>query len=209
MGIFDKLLGKDDGPERQAPQEPNRRPTEGRPVGGSGDAQAIERYRYLLKTAPPEAIEQAHEEAFAQLSPEQRRTLLEQLRSDAPEYERGAATSTTDDPRNLAKLATRAEMRQPGTLERVFGGAGAGRGGIGFGGLLAGSFLSSVAGTVIGSMVAQQFFAHDGYEQGLAENGSGQEPDDVSAGNETAADSEMSGEGGDDFGGGDFGDFEV
>ena len=36
---------------------------------GSTDEQAIARYRYLLRTAPPEAIEQAHAEAFAQLTP--------------------------------------------------------------------------------------------------------------------------------------------
>ena len=61
-------------------------------------------------------------------------------------------------------MATRAEMRRPGTLERTFGGLGGG-GQVGFGGLLAGSFMSSLAGTVIGSMVARQFFAHDEYQQ--------------------------------------------
>ena len=40
------------------------------------DEQAIARYRYRLKTAPPETIEQAHAEAFAQLTPEQRQQLL-------------------------------------------------------------------------------------------------------------------------------------
>ena len=35
----------------------------------SADDQAIARYHYMLKTAPPETIEQAHAEAFAKLSP--------------------------------------------------------------------------------------------------------------------------------------------
>src|SRR4029453_19468509 len=43
----------------------------------SADEQAIARYRYMLKTAPPETIEQAHAEAFAQLTPEQRRQGLQ------------------------------------------------------------------------------------------------------------------------------------
>ena len=81
------------------------------------DEQAVERYRYLLRTAPPEAVEQAHAEAFAQLTPEQRRLVLEQLSADVPANER----TDRDDPQSLARLATRAEMRRPGTLERTFG----------------------------------------------------------------------------------------
>jgi hypothetical protein len=47
MSLFNKW-GKDNPPDR--PQ--------------SADEQAIARYRYMLKTAPPETIEQAHAEAF-------------------------------------------------------------------------------------------------------------------------------------------------
>jgi hypothetical protein len=53
-------------------------------------------------------------------------------------------------------MATRAEIRQPGALERLFGGTS---GGPGFGSMLAGSLLGSIAGTVVGSMVAQHFLA--------------------------------------------------
>ena len=137
MGIGRWLGGRDDD---------NREPLT--------DKQAIERYRYMLRTAPPETIEQAHAEAFAQLDERQRRAVLEELRQATPERERAAARE--DDPETLARLATRAEVRRPGTLERAFGGAG----GPGFGGLLAGSFLSSLAGTVIGSMIAREFFSH-------------------------------------------------
>jgi hypothetical protein len=122
------------------------------------DEQAIERYRYMLRTAPPEVIERAHQEAFAQLTDQQRRMVLEELRKGAPEYERGAK-GAADDPASLARMATRAEVRQPGTIERMFGGAGR-PGGVGLGGLLAVGFLGSLAGTVVGSMIAQQFFAH-------------------------------------------------
>jgi hypothetical protein len=120
------------------------------------DEQAIERYRYLLKTAPPDAIEQAHEEAFSRLTPDQRRLALDRLASvSSPEEMRNA----TDDPRGLARLATRAEVRQPGILERQFGSARGGPGaGMGFGGMIAGSLLGSLAGTVIGSAIAHSFF---------------------------------------------------
>jgi len=120
----------------------------------SPDQQAIARYRYLLKTAPPETIEQAHAEAFAQLTPEQRRLVLQQIAQELPASERPLADQNALSPQTLARLATRAEMRQPGSTERMFGQAG----GASVGGVMAGSLLSSIAGAVIGSMIARQFF---------------------------------------------------
>jgi hypothetical protein len=119
------------------------------------DEQAIERYRYMLRTAPPETIEQAHAEAFAKLTESQRREVLKGLREVTPprEYEAAAGSG---DPQFLARMATRAEIRQPGTLERLFGGTS---GSPGFGSMLAGSLLGSIAGTVLGSIVAQHFLA--------------------------------------------------
>ena len=98
------------------------------PRGGasSEDERAIARYRYLLRTAPPEDIEKVHAEAFAKLSPEQRQMVLQRLTEDLPESER----PRTDQPADLARSATRAEMRQPGYLQGAFGG---GRGGMGHG----------------------------------------------------------------------------
>ena len=119
------------------------------------DAQAIERYRYMLRTAPPETIEQAHAEAFAKLTESQRGEVLRGLREVTPAREHQAAASS-GDPQSLARIATRAEIRQPGALERLFGGTS---GGAGFGSMLAGSLLGSIAGTVLGSMVAQHFLA--------------------------------------------------
>jgi hypothetical protein len=123
-------------------------------TGAAGDEAAIARYRYLLKTAPPEAVEQAHAEAFAQLTPEQRRQLLAELGADMPEAERAAALRAGDAPAALARVATRAEMREPGAMERA-----SNRLPGGMGGMFAGSLLGSIAGTVLGTMIAQQFFA--------------------------------------------------
>jgi hypothetical protein len=120
----------------------------------SADEQAIARYRYMLKTAPPETIEQAHAEAFAQLTPEQRRLMLQKLAEGAPASERGAAEQAGAAPQALARMATGAEIRQPGAMERMFGQAG----GMSMGGVMASTLLSSIAGTVIGSMIAREFF---------------------------------------------------
>jgi len=120
----------------------------------AADEQAIARYRYMLKTAPPETIEQAHAEAFAQLTPEQRRLMLQKMAESVPASERGVAEQAGATPQALARMATRAEIRQPGAMERMLGQAG----GVSMGGLMAGTLLSSIAGTVIGSMIAREFF---------------------------------------------------
>src|SRR3954466_3791542 len=108
------------------------RPAQAEPAQAqSADEQAIARYQYMLKTAPPETIEQAHAEAFAQLTPEQRRRVLQELSNEIPASEQAAVARAGDDPQQLARVATRAEIRQPGVMERVFGGMGPAAGGPG------------------------------------------------------------------------------
>jgi hypothetical protein len=213
MGLFDKLR------ERFAPSAPQGQgyggpaghdaspgygaPRRGPAAGGPAAAQdpdqaAIERYRYMLRTAPPETVEQAHAEAFAKLTPEQRRKVLADLSDEVPPAER----ATSDDPRSLARMATRAEMRKPGTMERALGGGRGGMGGgMGMGGMIAGSLLASVAGAFIGTAIADAFFDMD---DGMGEGG-----EDMAGGEEMAGDpgAEDPGAdlGGGDFGGGDFG----
>jgi hypothetical protein len=165
MGLLDRLFGgnrarqQDPAPQyAPPPRTPQDTPTGGQPGQGraGGDEAAIERYRYLLRTAPPEAIEQAHAEAFATLTPEQRRTVLTELGNQVPASER----ATSDDPRALARMATRAEMRQPGMLERTFSprGGGMGMGGMGMGGALAGGLFASLAGAFVGTAIANEIF---------------------------------------------------
>ena len=144
MGLF--------GSDKPAPQ---RQPAQPQGV----DEQAIARYQYMLRTAPPETIEQAHAEAFAQLTPEQRRLVLQKIAEGMPASERALAEQSGADPQALARMATRAEIRQPGAMERMFGRAG----GVSLGGLMAGTLLGSIAGTVIGSMIAREFFANDSH----------------------------------------------
>jgi hypothetical protein len=120
----------------------------------SEDEIALERYRYMLQTAPPDQIERAHEEAFARLTPEQRRLLLRELAAEVPPEERVQG----DDPRALARMATRAEMRRPGTIERTLGGVPVGGGFGGFGGVLGGTLLGSLVGSFLGTAMAEQFF---------------------------------------------------
>jgi hypothetical protein len=162
------------------------------------DEQALARYRYMLATAPPEEIERAHEEAFAQLTPEQRRQALQALAEHVPPNEiRG------DDPASLARAATRAEIRQPGTIERAWGGSAPGFG-------LGSWFLTTLAASFIGTAIAQSFFDND---PGVAEdyaNPDGEATGTEDATSEAAWSESDGGDPGGDLGGdigGDFGDF--
>jgi hypothetical protein len=160
MGFLDWLLGRRNSrqPEpRHSYERSNLEP------GQLTDEQAIERYRYMLRTAPPETVEQAHAEAFAQLTPAQRAQVLQGLSAEISPQERASLRPDQDDPQTLARLATRAEMRRPGTLERTFGGMGGGMMGGGMMGMgMGGTFLSAMAGSLVGTMIAQQFF--DGFD---------------------------------------------
>lgn len=157
----------------------------------------------MLQTAPPETIEQAHAEAFDKLPPEQRQEVLSELARAAPAHERAAVAATSlDDPRALGRVATRAEIRQPGFMERTLSGSST-RGGAGFGG----GFLSSFAAGFVGSMVAQSFFSGLGGFGGgeaSAEEASGaldEEPGGVEA---SSFEDDLDLGGGDGFDGGDF-----
>ena len=233
MGFLDRLLGRtpqDDGsrgpgPRPAAPAYGTPPPAPTGPARSEDDV-AIDRYRYLLRTAPPEAVEQAHAEAFERLTPEQRRRVLADLGEQLPPAER----ATSDDPQSLARMATRAEMRNPGTLERSFGGQRGGPGGPGMGSMIGSSMLGTIAGVVIGSAVANMMFgplfgdpsadfAGDGGTAGEGDPGAGGDggaeaeaggadpgAGDGGGGDFTEAGGDFGGGFG-DFGGGDFGGF--
>jgi hypothetical protein len=181
MGFLDRLLGRSTGSE--SPPRQRASASSRAAPGELTDEQALERYRYLVRTAPPEAIEQAHEEAFAKLTPEQRRLALRDLSAAVPEHERIGG----EDPRSLARMATRAETSRPGTVERAFGGGG---------GMLGGTLLGSFAAAFAGSVVAQSLFSEVGGEEAGADADGGAQGDAGDAGGDA---------GGGDFGGGDMG----
>lgn len=208
MDMLRRLFGADDSRSQSARPRPRSREM-------SPDEQAIDRYRYLLRTAPPETIEEAHTEAFSKLTPEQRRMVMQELDSTLSPAERAAGVAADEDPRALARLATRAEMRQPGTLERTWSGmpAGQGMGGMGMGGFMAGNFMSTIAGVMVGSMIADAFLGNSGYDQGAGGDAGGADASAAEGGDfggDTGAGDggtfgDFGGDVGGDFGG--FGDF--
>jgi len=192
VGFLDRLLGRRTGRE-SLPRQGASASSRAAP-GELTDEQALERYRYLVRTAPPEAIERAHEEAFAALTPEQRRMALRDLSAIVPEHERAG----DEDPRSLARLATRAELNRPGAVERAFGAGGGMLGGMG------GTLLGSFAAAFAGSLVAQSLFSELGGDEG-AEGDGGAEGDAGDAGGDTGGGDAGGGGLGGDIGGGDLG----
>ncbi len=187
MGLFDRLFGTE---QQDAPRPPQRPRTD--------DEIAVERYRYLLRTAPPEAIERVHAEAFAKLTDEQRAMIFEELTKNAPEGD----APRGQDAQSLAQSATRSELRQPGTMERSFQGPS-------FGAMVGSSLLGTVAGYVIGSAIVGAFLPNDYGTDASGDTGAdsgGDTGSDASA--DASADAGDAGgfDGGfGDFGGGDFG----
>jgi hypothetical protein len=207
MGLLDKFretfgsgLSGLGGSAAERPTAPDKRRTQYQagPSDRDPDEVAVERYRYMLRTAPPETLEKAHAEAFAKLTAEQRRKVLEDLGDAVPAAER----ATSDDPQSLARMATRAEMRQPGTMERTLGGGRGGMGGMGMGGMIAGSLLASVAGAFVGTAIADAFLGDELGGDAMA-GGEDMAVDDpgVDPGGEMMGDAGMGDFGGmDDFG---------
>lgn len=204
MGFLDRLFGTDDRAEQPArPVPPPARQL-------SEDELAVERYRYLLRTAPPESIEAVHAEAFAKLTPEQRRLVYQSLADQAPAGER----IVSDDPSALARAATRQELRQPGSVERAFANADAtgrrqGVAGPSMGGMFASSLLGTVAGVVVGSAIAQAFLPDpSSFEAGADDSGDSGGDSGADGGGDSGADASGDAggyDGGGDWGGGDFG----
>jgi len=190
MGFLDRLLGRT--PTEQHRQDAGRDGGNTRPAAvparppASEEERAVARYRYLLRTAPPEQLEALHAEAFAKLTPEQRQQLLRELATVSP-----GEAGTSAEPVDLARAATRAEMRQPGTLQNTFS-RGSFGGGAGMGGMFAGSMMGTIAGVVIGSAIADALF--DGYDQ------SPEAQDAGDTGGDTGTDSGDTGDGGTDAG---------
>ncbi len=190
MGFLDRLLGRDEPRASTTPR--------GSDGGDLTDEQALERYRYLVRTAPPDRIEEAHEEAFARLTPEQRRQALQELSAAVPAGERAEG----DDPRSLARMATRAEMREPGSVERAFGRGGTGMG-MGIGGTLLGSFAAAFAGTLVAQSLMDELGGEgEGEGEGGGESEGGGETADAGGGDYGGGDVGGGGFGGGDFGGG-------
>ena len=171
MGLLDRLFGRRDRQRSRAAVPAATRCGGRRTAGELPDEQAVERYRYLLRTAPPEQIEQAHAEAFAQLTPISASRCSPSWRPRSrPGNARGPTTPRRcprgHPCRDAAARDARAGVRRlraglrRGGYGRVEGGYGRRYGGrrAGMGSMIGGSLLGTIGGLVIGTAVADALF---------------------------------------------------
>jgi hypothetical protein len=138
MGLIDRLLRG-----RRTPDEKNTRPLSAE--------EAVARWRYLVGTAPPEAVSEAHGRALETLGEVPRAEVLQRLRSGLSALEPGAVVPV--EPAVLIRAAARAERRVPGFLERALAADARGRQG-----------LATLAAAVVVSRAAAPFLR--GFEAG-------------------------------------------
>jgi hypothetical protein len=120
MGFVDRILG------RRHDLDEDRSPSStASPPAKAADERAVAEYERLLRTAPPDTIEKVHVEAFAKLTPEQLDILYDRFTANASTPEE---RPTDAQPATLARTATQAEQKKPGTLQRVMGEDAAGNG---------------------------------------------------------------------------------
>jgi hypothetical protein len=99
---------------------PPHLPERKRPAGPNGDnrwnpaveSQAVRQYRFLLRTASPEAVEAAHAEALLLLGRSRRTVVLEAVREGLGTGQR----QTPEEVLHLAHLITAGERRRPGAF---------------------------------------------------------------------------------------------
>ncbi len=115
MGLIDRLFRG-----RRGSEEGDTRPLTAE--------EALARWRYLVGTAPPEALSEAHGHALEALGEVPRAEVLQRLRAGLSALEPGAVVPA--DPAAMMRAAARAERRTPGFLERALAADARGRQGL-------------------------------------------------------------------------------
>lgn len=151
MGLLDRLLRG-----RRTPEARDARPLT--------PDQAMTRWRYLLGTAPPEALSEAHARGLEALGDMPRAEVLQRLRAALSALEPGAMVPS--DAGVLVRAAARAERRAPGFLERALAADARGR-----------QTLAGLAAAVVASSAAAPFLRD--FEPGLDAEALDQRPPEL------------------------------
>ncbi len=134
MDMLNNILGG--GQQRQEFDDFISRYEQGPPSEGVSDQEALQRYQQVAPHLPPDVYEQSAQEAFARLSPEERRQFGQHLRQRAqqqnvqiPDLNRDGIDDRLQDPAYLAQVTGRMHQQQPGLLGQLLGGGGGGAAG--------------------------------------------------------------------------------
>ena len=158
MDMLTALLGSEGG-RRHDYEDFIERFDHGRPWEEIPDEEAAERYREVAAAAPADVYEESAAEAFARLTPRERREFVEWLRQRSPGREIAYADTDEDgipdrfeDPRELARETAHLQQQQPDLLQQLLGGGAA----LGFGAPSAGA---GGVGAAFANPVAKAVFA--------------------------------------------------
>jgi hypothetical protein len=131
--------------------------------------QARQQYQHFVQNAPPQAIEQVHQQYYNQMPPQQRTNFLQGLVSALTQqgYDpRQAGIQTTDpnrmSPQDAARLTAYAQQQQPDILHQLFGPGGP-----------LGSTGAKLAVAGLAALAAKHFLGGSGFDFGGGGNNFG------------------------------------
>ena len=165
MSFLEQLFGG--GQQRQEYQDFVNRYEQGAPWEGISNQEAMSRYQQVARQLPPQEYEQAAQEAFARMTPEQRRQLAQMLQQQArqqqvnfPDLNQDGIDDRLQDAGYLAQATGRLHQQQPGILGQLLGGALGGGGGGGGQGMLespiAKAALAGIAAVAVKQMMGNR-----------------------------------------------------
>jgi len=128
MDLLQNILGG--GQQRQQYQDFANRYQQGDPWDGISDDEALQRYQQVAPHLQPQQWQDAAQESFSRLSPQQRMELGRYLQQGAqqqgynfPDMNRDGIDDRMQDPGYLAQMAGQMRQQQPGLFSQLLGGA--------------------------------------------------------------------------------------
>lgn len=154
MGLLGSLLGGGGDQRRRQYEDFGSRFDRGDSWDNVSDREVYDRYDEVARDMPDDDYEAAAEEAFARMSPEQRRQFARQFQAQGLQRgdsfidrnRDGIDDRLQEDPRYLARMTNRARHEDPGLLQQIMG---EGEGG--------GLFSNPIAKAAIAGIAAMAF----------------------------------------------------
>jgi len=135
------------------------------------DQEAAARYQQVAPQLPPDVYQQSAQDVFAQMSPQQRMQLGQQLIQSAreqghsfPDVNQDGIDDRLQDPECLARTTSQLHQEQPNLLGQIFGG-GRGEGHTG-GGMLSSPLAKGVLGGIAAYGLSRMLGGHGGHHHG-------------------------------------------
>jgi hypothetical protein len=164
MDILQNILGG--GQQRQRIQDFAQRYDRGAPYDDINDDEALEHYQQIAPHLSPDEYQQAAQESYARLSPQERLQFGRQLQQYAhqqgmnfPDMNRDGIDDRLQDPRYLAQMTGQIHQQQPGLLGGLLGGGGMGGGLAGAAGSLLGGGGMGSGGGLLSNPLARAALA--------------------------------------------------